>query len=330
MEQTFLERIEKQLKKLNSIARKNFSDNRKGDLVFMGRYSKNNILFGVQVITAFATVLALAFTYNALNRADRANDIAQKSLDSSSKSYREIMTFTKQKEIADNEHQRIIDSLNNVKDSLNKKAIEKSLEYAKINSDASNDLSKQSIKALQEAQTRFQLETQPYLEIINPVIATFKSYAPLDISYEIKNLGSQNVKIFEEEVGVIFVVKNKIDVFSQNPYKYIKPIKPMSSNTYISKESPKKMFFNNDKTSGFINYEDYYDVLNDKKIICFYGTYIYFNFITNKKRMYRFIIVVKGQVDKITNAFNMQGYEYLYNDNVDILENEKNFNKPNY
>ena len=259
---TSLNRIAAELEKLNSHTQKQAADEEKENKLWNWRNGKKHILFIVQIITLFGTLVALFFTYksvsvsrDAITRADTANFIAKRAFDEA-----------REKDNASSERERRIDSINYERDTTNINQLKKSNEI-------SNEIANYSIRSLREYQNRFEKENQSFLKFA-PTVTSLDS--PINIKYSMLSYGKMPLIVTNTylrltivEVNNKLAIKNMIDTLKEK-IKYGKY--PSTETIYVPNNNdgfalydfPHNYLFNKSYLLGIQN--GYYDLFIYGKI----------------------------------------------------------------
>jgi hypothetical protein len=165
------------------VAKKNRGDKKKKDKFWKWKYSKETVLFRVQILTLFGTLVALFFTYKAIRKTGEANKISA-----------DAFAYTQSKDSENNARQIIIDKENRIKDSESNKSFERSLVIADSNT-------KISLDALKETQKRFEIENKPFIRIIPTTPDVTK---PCYFRYLIVNYGKMPIIVTYTHGGITY------------------------------------------------------------------------------------------------------------------------------
>jgi hypothetical protein len=207
------------------------------------------------------------------------------------------------------EDARIKDSISNIRDSLRFERNDSNTKNALF---LSNKSLESQINSIKETQQIFEKTNQPFLEMIDPEITTFKINNSIRIKCTIENLSNIPLKIIKQKnilgVGtytpnIVSKVKAAIDSIPYTPLNF-----------YITKE---KAYVSNFGSKIILTKWDYDHITNGNYFIFTFREITYENLVTNKMR--RYVIFAKFKPTKDTEAFpNGTHYDYIYNDNYDI------------
>lgn len=266
---TSLNRIAAELEKLNSHTQKQAADEEKENKLWYWRNSKKDILFIVQVITLFGTMVALIFTCNSVNmsrnaleRADTANAVAKRSLDSTMNFNRKSMEYQRSKDVSN-------DSITN-----------NTLKIAQQNADAATDLANQSINSLKQQQKLFEIENEPFIQISSIKFGEVIEGRPLTIEYQVENI--KHIPVYLKSR------KFKILSFRETEWEDVKNEKESATNFYLVKETALdgNIVLPDEKlTKEFVS--SYLRGTTDLSCSIYLSIY-YINIINKKQRVYNF------------------------------------------
>jgi hypothetical protein len=307
---TSLNRIAAELEKLNSHTQKQASDEEKENKLWNWRNGKKHILFIVQVITLFGTVVALVFTCNSVNMsrkalvaADTANDIAKRSLDSNMNFNRESMEYQRSKDVSN-------DSVTN-----------NTLKIAQQNADAATNLANQSIQSLKDVQKRFEIENEPYVRFI-PFV-NFRDSMP-KFTYKIINYGKMPAILKGHYTRIIVALpptsQSKIDSAIIDTLKlkiqYSKYVREVNQ-LMVNGDSENEMNY-----PYIINWTEFDKIkfVHGEYVIYWYGRLKYeVKTGSNKQFEYRYIVMM-NLAPNLDNTLRIE-YDYLFADTKQISKN---------
>lgn len=272
--------------------------------------SRKNWLFWIQVLSLFTTVIALSFTYYAITKADKANQISKESL-----------THAIKIDSVENDRRNKEAVINRIKDSINDLVVKESLVIAKKSANASNDLVNRQIISLKDVQDRFEKENQTILRAVPFFVANDSIFS---IPYKIYNYAklpafrhnsfvfgiySKDVTTKKDELVYVDTLKK---VFSYLKFRYEKEEASLLTNDYFDRETLQLDFDQ--------NLIDYQKLPNNTFIFYFAGKIEYSPPQKKKEiRIYEFII--RMEVTKYNkNPFKFS-YNYLFSDDFSISKN---------
>ncbi|MEO8852845.1 MAG: hypothetical protein ABI359_03645 [Ginsengibacter sp.] len=162
------------------------------------------------------------------------------------------------------------------------------------------------INSIKETQQIFEKTNQPFLQLAEPVITTFKAGEPLEIRYTIVNLSNIPIKVINQKTNMIFRKKppplseiKKFPKGKDNPVNY-----------YVTIQDPffSKFHFRPLKT------EEYDAILNGPYFIYVLREITYENLVTNTMRKY----LIYTEMKPIRNSPSYPNgtyYNFIYNEN---------------
>lgn len=185
-----------------------------------------------------------------------------------------------------------------------KQQAEDALADTKKQFELQNAVIQSQIKALEDTQTRFEIENEPYLEIKNYSVLMTSSTSEINIVWEFTNFGKHPVKIYESRqyysYNEGYTVNDLVQLLQTKSF--------IPSNKYISRESPSKSLNLVPSTAE----ERPTVYANRIHPFLSVGEVHYINLITNKKKLYRYVAQARN-----VNSLN---YELLKSENENIPE----------
>lgn len=172
------------------------------------------------------------------------------------------------------------------------------------------------IGTITTTQKDFEIENEPYLQVMQPSIETFIVGQPITLTYFFVNLGKYPAKILTLDVG------GKANTYppnveDSNTFKFDKPF-PDFINTFIIKESP--LSLDHPAVDEIpLTQSKYQGVISHTYNYYLYGRIQYQNLANHKNKIYSFLV----QLDPITKAAH-----YLYNDNKETTPSQNKQMQP--
>jgi hypothetical protein len=161
-----------------------------------------------------------------------------------------------------------------------------------------------------ETQKEFEIENEPYLQVMQPRIVTFIVGQPMRFNYFFVNLGKYPAKILTLDVGGK-ANSYPPNVEDSNTFKIANTL-PDFINTFIIKESA--LIVDSPGTDNRpLTASKYFELINHVFNYYFYGRIQYQNLANKKRRIYSFVV----QLDPITKAAH-----YIYNENKEVTLGE--------